>query len=80
MVEETSNSAKVVASGSIPPCDSMKMKRTKPRRTLSKKERQGPTLDEMETVEWQDYLGDCERRERAKIGPSEEVKKLLKKK
>lgn len=55
----------------------MKKKRTKPRPILSKKERQGPTLDEMEAMEWEDYLGDCERREKQKIGPSEEAKKLL---
>jgi len=54
-------------------------KRTKPRPILSKIKRQGPTLDEMEAAEWQDYLDDCERKEREKIGPSNEVKKLLEK-
>lgn len=58
----------------------MKQKITKPAPTLPKSKRKNKcfSLDELVDMEYEDYLGDVERRKRKLAGPSEEAKKLLK--
>lgn len=55
----------------------MKMKRTKPRPTLSKKVREKKT--DWDLHEAREMAADRKERERKRIGPSEEAKKLLNK-
>lgn len=70
--------ANPLSRSSILPANSMKMKRTKPRPIPSKKVREKkPDWDLYEAME---MIADRKTRERKRIGPSEEAKKLLGKK